>query len=80
MEKKVLPLHASQDEFLHISPEGLNKLTASFDPTEPLRNTVWTTDHSVELPIHIKKEGPGIAVYFHLLIFKVLKSPLHSLT
>jgi len=59
MEKNLLSSYSNQDEFLQISPEGLSKLASRFDPNEPLRHIVWTTDYTMELPISMKREGPG---------------------
>lgn len=47
------------DETLHISAEGLHSIIQSFDPACPERNFLWTTDFRRELPIRIKKSGPG---------------------
>lgn len=48
-----------KEEYLFISPEGQQKLLSAFDPKEPDRNIVWTTDIDTELPIVMKAKGPG---------------------
>ena len=63
MEQQILTT-SSDDEYYQISLEGLNKLVASYDSKEPLRNVLWTTDYSVELPILLKKQGPGIILIY----------------
>lgn len=47
------------EEYFHISPEGLKQLAANFDPLEPMKNVNWTTNYHLELPIRMKKSGPG---------------------
>ena len=56
-ELKLPPV--SEDEFLYISNDGLKRLTESWDPKNPLKNFNWTTDYTLELPIRLKKTGPG---------------------
>jgi long-chain-fatty-acid--CoA ligase ACSBG len=46
-------------EYLYISPEGLNKLATVYDPKDPVKNINWTVDYTLELPIRMKKFGPG---------------------
>ena len=48
-----------EDESLHISAQGLNEIINSFDSSCPDRNFLWTTDFRKELPIRLKKSGPG---------------------
>lgn len=48
-----------QDEYLYISNEGLKKLIEVWDPKNPQKNFNWTTDYTLELPIRLKKTGPG---------------------
>jgi len=59
MQNQNLPPHPFQDEVLQISPQGLARLSAEFDPKEPGKHIYWTTDYTMELPIAIKKSGPG---------------------
>ena len=59
MEKQLLPFQPNPNEFLQISPEGLSHLASNFDPRSPSKHVLWTTDYTVELPISIKREGPG---------------------
>lgn len=49
----------ADDEYFSISPEGLQKLTSVYDPNDPTKNINWTGDYTVELPIRMKKRGPG---------------------
>lgn len=60
MQNQNLPPHPFKDEVLQISPQGLARLSAEFDPKEPAKHIYWTTDYTMELPIAIKKSGPGI--------------------
>ena len=48
-----------EDEFMSISSEGLEYLLSHHDPKTPDRNFFWTTDYRVELPVRVKKAGPG---------------------
>lgn len=47
------------DESLNISTEGLAHILNNFDPNCPERNFLWTVDYKVELPVRVKKVGPG---------------------
>lgn len=47
------------DEYLFVSPEGLQKLAEVYDPKDPLKNINWTVDYKMELPIRMKREGPA---------------------
>jgi long-chain-fatty-acid--CoA ligase ACSBG len=47
------------DEYLSVSKEGLEYILANFDVQVPDRNFLWTTDYRVELPVRVKKGGPG---------------------
>jgi long-chain-fatty-acid--CoA ligase ACSBG len=31
----------------------------NFDSMDPSKNVIWTTDYQVELPVRVKKHGPG---------------------
>lgn len=48
-----------EDELLSISKEGMEYILKHFDPQRPERNFLWTTDYRVELPVRVKKDGPG---------------------
>ena len=66
--KKPLPhFEISHDEYLYISPEGLERLSSIIDPNHPGKNTLWTNDFTVELPICLKREGPGSEPPFTLI-------------
>ena len=69
MDPKTLPLKSSADESIYISPEGLTRLAALFDPKEPNKNIVWTTDNRIELPILVRNEGSGIFTTYILLSY-----------
>ncbi len=47
------------DESLVISSEGLNKILAEYDSNKPDKNFLWCNDYRVELPVRVKKTGPG---------------------
>jgi len=47
------------DENISVSSQGLANILNNFDSTCPERNFLWTTDYRVELPVRIKKSGPG---------------------
>ena len=47
------------NEYLHISPEGLKKLATVYDPKDPAKNINWTVDYTLEVPIRMKKLGTG---------------------
>jgi long-chain-fatty-acid--CoA ligase ACSBG len=55
------------DEYLSVSKEGLEFILANFDPQVPDRNFLWTTDYRVELPVRVKKSGPGSEVPYTLV-------------
>jgi long-chain-fatty-acid--CoA ligase ACSBG len=44
---------------MFISGEGLNHILSNLDPLNQSKNFLWTTDYKVELPIRVKKHGPG---------------------
>ena len=48
-----------RDEYLYLSPEGFQNLFHLYNPNSPQKNFNWTTDYTFELPIHLKKSGPG---------------------
>ena len=59
-EKAANPLPPTgEDEYFLISPNSLEKIIKEFDPNEPEKNIIWTTDITTELPILVKKKGPG---------------------
>jgi hypothetical protein len=45
----------SEDEYFHISPEGVARLVEQNNRL----NFDWTTDCTMELPIRMKRKGPG---------------------
>ena len=47
------------EEYLYISPDGLQKLSSIYDPKDPHKNINWTTDYKFELPIRMLKSGPA---------------------
>ena len=49
-----------KDEYLNLSSQGLAHLASRYDPQQPARHIMWTTDITIELPIKMKKEGFGI--------------------
>lgn len=48
-----------EKENIFISPSGLTRLVSLYDQSNPMKNIEWTTDFSIELPIKLKKQGPG---------------------
>ena len=50
---------SKEDLTLNISPQGMANLVMNSNPSDPDQNLVWTTDAKVELPIIMKKFGPG---------------------
>lgn len=59
MENPVQIPSLAKDEYYYISPEGFARLGSIYNSEEPLKHTIWTTDYTVELPIAVKKSGPG---------------------
>lgn len=49
----------SGDQYLSISNEGLENIIKNYDPENPGRNFLWTSDYKTELPVRVKKQGPG---------------------
>ncbi|CAD8089571.1 unnamed protein product [Paramecium sonneborni] len=47
------------EEKVYISEEGMRQLLKEFDIKDPLKNVQWTTNYRMELPIRVKKSGPG---------------------
>ena len=58
MEKLNAPF-LEEDEYLYMTPQGLQRFGQIYDPKEPLKHILWTDDYTVELPIKMKKSGPG---------------------
>ena len=58
MEKLVAPF-LEEDEYLYMTPQGLQRFGQIYDPKDPLKHILWTDDYTVELPIKMKKSGPG---------------------
>jgi long-chain-fatty-acid--CoA ligase ACSBG len=48
-----------KNEYLYMSAEGLSHMGSLYEPKNPLKHILWTTDITVELPIKMKKEGAG---------------------
>lgn len=59
MNKESILPELPSDEHFFISPEGMAQIAKNFDPNEPSKNIIWTTDIKAELPIILKKDGPG---------------------
>ena len=57
----------ADNEYLHISPDGLKKLSTAYDPKDPFKNINWTVDYTLELPIRMKKAGPGWITIIYIL-------------
>ena len=47
------------EEKVYISEEGMKQLLKEFDAKDPLKNVLWTTNYKMELPIRVKRSGPG---------------------
>lgn len=48
-----------EGESCFISDEGRNKMKKAYDPEDPYKNVLWTTDYKMELPIKMREEGPN---------------------
>ena len=48
-----------ENESINISKEGLDYIIKNFNPENPDKNFLWTTDYKVELPVRVKKHGFG---------------------
>lgn len=46
---------------LYVTPKALKSIQETFDPSEPYRNILWTTDPEIELPVMLYKYGEGSA-------------------
>ena len=57
-------LPSSDNEYLFISAEGLKSLSEKKIDMNGAKDVIWTTDYTHELPIRIKKKGPGIIFFF----------------
>ena len=53
----------SPDESLYISSSGFKRLTETWSPKDPQKNFNWTCDYTLELPIRMKKKGPGLSQF-----------------
>jgi|JI6StandDraft_1071083.scaffolds.fasta_scaffold277693_2 long-chain-fatty-acid--CoA ligase ACSBG len=51
-----------EDENIYISTPGFEKLMARYEGENGGKDVVWTTDYNLELPIKLKKSGPGSEV------------------
>ena len=47
------------EEQVYISEEGMKHILKAFDPMDPLKNIIWTTNYRMELPLRIRKSGAG---------------------
>ena len=56
-----------KNEYFYFSESGLKQVERSRDPKLPQKNIFWTTDYSIELPIIVKKSGPGSETPFTLI-------------
>lgn len=52
-------LEEREDETIYISSEGLQKLMSNYRPHHDGEGVSWTADYLTELPIRMKKYGPG---------------------
>ncbi|EGR28339.1 hypothetical protein IMG5_177990 [Ichthyophthirius multifiliis] len=52
-------LTLQDDEYFYCSPEGLQRIGQVYDKNDPQKNINWTTDYTLEMPIRMKKKGPG---------------------
>jgi len=52
-------LEEREDETIYISSEGLQKLMSNYRPHHEGEGVSWTADYLTELPIRMKKYGPG---------------------
>ena len=48
-----------EDEYASISSKGMEYILSHYDSKMPEKNFLWTDDYRVELPVRVKKEGPG---------------------
>ena len=53
------PLVDTEEEYFFISPEGLQQLALKKVDMNGTKDIIWTTDYTHELPLRIKKKGPG---------------------
>ena len=44
---------------LHITPRSWEAINKTFDPSDPNKNVLWTTDPNIELPVMVNKFGEG---------------------
>ncbi|EAR97244.2 acyl-CoA synthetase (AMP-forming)/AMP-acid ligase II (macronuclear) [Tetrahymena thermophila SB210] len=66
MSNQFLP-KLDDNEYLYCSPEGFQRLASVYDPKDPYKNYNWTLDYTLELPIRVKKSGPGSEQPFTLV-------------
>lgn len=48
-----------EDETIFMSAQGFEKLMSRFDTENGGKDVIWTCDYNLELPIKMKKSGPG---------------------
>jgi len=56
-----------EDEYISISNQGLEYIINNYNPQIPQKNFLWTDDYRVELPVRVKKSGPGSELPFTLI-------------
>lgn len=61
MASTVAPISSKleDDEYFYCSPDGFQKLASLYDEKDPYKHFNWTNDYTIEMPIRIKKSGPG---------------------
>lgn len=59
MESSLSAPFLKSNEKLYLSPEGLKAFQESYDPSNPNKNLLYTTEYTRELPILMKKSGAG---------------------
>lgn len=59
------------DEYLYISSSGFKAMVERKVDLNASKDVLWTTDYTYELPIRMKKEGPGKYILsLHIYIYK----------
>ena len=53
------PFVNPDEEYFYISPDGLKRLADRKIDINAPKDIMWTTDYTLELPIKMKKKGPG---------------------
>lgn len=47
---------------MYISDDGMKHILSVFDPKDPNKNILWTTNYRMELPLRVRKSGAGSEV------------------